>query len=286
MKIICETTFKHEHAFALLVLVLLVCLSAGGPVLAAADKPKAASGPPWGKPMTLETGPDNGFLQCAAPVLGPDFRNGNTAQALGNLHGAPNPSATAVLSGHGNSGLICTGNGDHCGATGTIMGYWNERDWRASVETISGQFYILRLLGCDVGADQEGAEFLFELAKVVQRPVVAPTFIVWCGHGQVWLDPKVQCQQATPTMKPKPIPKPTVTIQRADKLKFFISGKQVSIQASKVRATALQISKQQSSSDLLSIDSASAAEIISFIDFSHPFRPGGVPAAIVTAKLS
>lgn len=251
-----------------------------------AEVTAVASGPPWGSPMTMETGADNGFLPCAAGVLAPDFRNSNTTEAFNNLASKPNAGATAVLTGHGNSGLICTGNGDKCGAAGTIMGYWNETAWGAPSDKISGSFYIFRLLGCDVGADQVGADFLFLMAKHVQRPVTAPTYLVWCGNGKVWLDPKAKWQTATPTMKPVPIPKPTFAFAASTQMKFNVGGRMVTVPASVVHISGFRYSVPTVPGEFRSADDRMNADVKSLVNFSAPFQPGGVPAAIITAEFT
>jgi hypothetical protein len=221
-------------------LLLLVLVSTCSPIIYAqtksGSKKPSVAGPPWGSPMTMETGSDNGFLQCAASALGPNFRNGNTDQAFQSLSTQPNAANVAVIVGHGNSGLICTGDGDHCGSTATtIIETYTQATWKPSAAKIAGRFYMLRLLGCDTGADQSGADLLFELAKVIERPVIAPTYLVWCGSGKVWLDPKARWQQATPTMKPNPIPKPTFTLAASSRYKFKLDDKTTSVPPSQCR---------------------------------------------------
>src|SRR6266571_1409800 len=224
----------------MLSLIVLSLLAAGSAGVAAVEPTSAGAGQ-FGTPLTMSTGSDNGFLACAAAVLAPNFRNDNTSQAFDNLAGAQSPSTQAVISGHGNSGLICTGNGDHCGAAGTIVANWNQAQWQASAAKIVGKFGALRLLGCDVGADQEGADLLYQMATVTKMPVDGPTYLVWCGGGNVWTDPKSKWQRATPTNKPAPIPKPTFATGRATTLKFKIDGKMVSVPRKSVRVTRLQL---------------------------------------------
>jgi hypothetical protein len=167
-----------------------------------------------------------------------------------------------------------------------VVSNFTKGAWTPAAQKIEGSFYMLRLLACDVGADQTGADLLFELAKVVKRPVIGPTYLVYCGNGNVYLDPKAQWQQATPTMKPSPIPKPKFTVQAATTLKFKIEGKMRTIPGENAHILEFQYTSAQPKAELRHLDVGPATELIRLVDFTNPFEPGGVPLALVTGTFN
>src|ERR1043165_6407042 len=165
-------------------------------------------------PLTLETGPDNGFLPCAEHVLNPLLRNQTTDVAFTNLDSVASTAPESVMIGHGDTGSLCTGDGNQCGATaGTIMGDFNETRpgdrWDMAAGAERDKFASLVMYSCDTGANNEGADFLFALAKRINRRACAPTYLVWCGDGKIFLDERAKWQCAKPSGRPRKIDKPT-----------------------------------------------------------------------------
>ena len=162
------------------------------------------------------------------------------------------------------------------------MSPFTQGSWTKSAQKIEGSFYMLRLLACDVGADQSGADLLFALAKVVNRPVIGPTYLVYCGNGKVTLDPQARWQQATPTMKPAPIPKPRVKVQAEFTYKFEIDGKMTPVPSKNLHVLKFEYAPGQPGAAFSPMNAGSATELMRWVDFSHPFEPGGTPLAMVT----
>ncbi|KQV56606.1 MULTISPECIES: DUF4347 domain-containing protein [unclassified Caulobacter] len=136
--------------------------------------------------------------------------NATTNQAASNLlncekqQKAPGP---ANLVGHGCEGDIDTGK-----AAGQCIRFDNDSDWKTDMATLAGTVQELFLFGCTVGAGQEGAKLLFDLAKTVNAPVSAPTGLIYCTpQGDFYLHSGAVWQTATPSKQPAPINPPTQT---------------------------------------------------------------------------
>src|SRR5581483_2782849 len=238
----------------------------------------------WGSPLTLETGREifGDALVCMESVLKPDFRHGYNETAFQNLAKQPNQNSIAVIAGHGKPGAICTGEGDHCNSFTTVMSKFTQPHWATSAQGVRHQFKALRLLGCDIGADQIGADFLFEMAKELNIPVTAPTYLVWCGSGKVYLDPLAKWLIATPDHKPDPIASPTVSIQGSRFLQLRTNGKMTLFTSGNFRVIAFQYSLEKLESNFRSLNLTTAEELVRFVDFEHPIESDAVPLAVAT----
>ena len=80
--------------------------------------------------------------------------------------------------------------------------------WSDLFKKLAGRIDSLKLWGCYVGANWEGADLLFELATLLNCPVAAPTGAVSCGGGQIIFEDGSVWQGATPASKPAPIANP------------------------------------------------------------------------------
>lgn len=263
--------------------VASVAIAAGNEL---SQKPKATAAV-WEHPMTMETGIDDGFLPCADPILHPTLKHGNTADAFGGLGKALGPQGPAVIVGHGNVGMFCTGDGSRCLAAAKIVTYRNGRVWTPLAQQIAGKVSMLRLLACDVGAEKEGADLLYQIAQIVKAPVTAPNDLVWCRGGKVELDASARWQTATPSTRPAPIPLPPYTVKPTQTLSFRINGADRQVPASAVKLLELRNTSfaQDGGLTTLVVTPSLAAQLIPLIDFGNPFRPNGIPAAMETARL-
>lgn len=166
--------------------------------------------PSMGAPLvgctTIDATTPNDYLDYARAGNPGAEDNESTLQAASNLLGqetlAPNNPANIV--GHGAEGDIDTG--QDWGEAITIN---NIDDWTPSMQMLAGKVTELYLFGCTVGAGEDGANLLFEIAKAVSAPVSAPTGLIYCDEDGVFtLEPGAQWQTATPTYTPPPIDPP------------------------------------------------------------------------------
>jgi hypothetical protein len=138
--------------------------------------------------------------------------NGDTKTAAGNFQTCEAKGATAVaasLIGHGAEGDIDTGSVKH-----ECITIHNEQVWVPLLQPLSGKLNELFLYGCSVGAGNDGATLLFDLAKVLNTNVYAPTGIIYCkADGTFYLEPGAVWQVAAPSLTPpKPIPAPVHSV--------------------------------------------------------------------------
>jgi len=159
---------------------------------------------------TIDDAKPNGYLDNARAGNPLAKANGTTKQAASNLLSCsklPKSSGLANLVGHGCEGDIDTGK-----TAGQCIRFDNINDWKTDMGSLSGQLKELYLFGCSVGAGEDGAQLLFELAKAVNAPVSAPTGLIYCtAQGDFYLHSGAVWQSATPTKQPAPIQPPTRT---------------------------------------------------------------------------
>jgi hypothetical protein len=214
------------------------------------------------------------------------MENSNSDEAFVNLASRPNAQKVAIVSGHGNEGFICTGNGNHCRALSVFVADSNEMQWTASAKKIDGMFDELMLLSCDTGAEGEGASLLYDIAVLIHRPVIAPTYLVWCGGGKVWLDKAAEWQRATDVGVPAVKHKPHATYEVPKIYKLRIASGWAKVPAGNQTVHAFSYASGRTGSVFVPIDSDLANDLAKRINFAAPFTPGGVPAAVVTAMVT
>lgn len=247
----------------------------------------AQQGTKVGTPITLETGPDDGFIACAEAVLADDYRNSNTTEAITNLSKKTNRNEIAFITGHGLPGLICTGNGMSC--TGDVklnLGLANESSWQSLAQTLRGRFSEITLLGCNVGTDQTGADFVSAVAQITQMPVRAPNSFVWCGNGKILFDQGGNWLTARPGVKLQPVEPNILTVQMKEgsAYKLKVNGAFVDIPESQISVANFQSQTLGGGQEFRSFVAGNSLQLMRQINFDAPFEINAVPAAIVTAR--
>lgn len=172
---------------------------------------------------TVSNGADNGANDCLASKLADSMRHGTTEKAINNVLGVIKSRFTEdeetilkkkgliIIAGHGYAGAFETGSGQN----GTYdpkwdVMTWNQSAWEPHFKKLKREnFKILRILSCDTGAEQDGADLLFEMAKIIGKPVAARTGLTTCSSSGITYQDGSVWQVATPTHKPNPIPSPS-----------------------------------------------------------------------------
>jgi hypothetical protein len=236
---------------------------------------------------TISTGPDNGFLECAAGHLGnPPLNNTNSQVPTNLLRCIGAAKRSAMIIGHGNVGFFKTGHGDNGGTPDQFMGYFNIPQWSNYINQLKGKCTEITILACDTGAGDEGADFLLAMANAAQCPVHASTYLVWCGPQGVYLDAKSQWQTATPGHRPNPIPKPALMMRD---IKFLAIKPHNTLQTfteadiTGMALTRINIRGERNSIELSSDEAKGFARLIAF---DEPIVVDARPAAIVTGELT
>jgi hypothetical protein len=240
---------------------------------------------------TISAGPDKppSYLTCAAPFFGNPPVNNTTYQVSANLLGCAGANTRSMLVvGHGAPGLMKSGNGDSSSGASTldqIIALYTRPKWITYISQLKGRCSELSLIGCDVGANDTGADLLVNIANAVNCPVNAPTYLVWCGGGNVYLDAKARWQRATPGNRPTPIPIPTVALTDMKELFIGRAGMEripldaiQSLVVDKLSLTGEKRSRTFTGDEAISI--------VQTIAFDQPIEIQARPAAIVTGELT
>jgi hypothetical protein len=234
--------------------------------------------------------PDNGALACER-IAWPNHHDCNDIpSAVNDMLSCSNQQGGGGLMaivGHGAAGLQACGGGQNptwnlCIAT------WDEDTWKPLFSQLQGKnFAILTLFGCDVGATQDGAQLLFDMAKTIGKPARARTGLVSCGgNGQITFEPNSTWQIADPTMStpPAPIPQPSVRgLRSVDRLYFPMGTRETVSQRSVSRieiAFPHNLREVQSPGKPIAVfESASEVRsILREVNFSLPYATGHLPA--------
>ena len=227
---------------------------------------------------------DNGFLNCARASNPGSGSHGSTIDAVNNLLnciGARKIQTNII--GHGNDGLIVTGTGQITNDPDKYIGLWNQSNWQPKLTLLANRISSLYLWGCHPGTGVNGANFLYNVARVVNSPVSAPTGFLYCGGGKLWLEQGSTWQTATPTHKPNPIPAPTPHLNFAlmNTMKIMSNDAFVDLTADNV----VSVSVTTALKDIGSLTADDSKSLLALIDFSQPITIPGIPAAISTGSI-
>jgi hypothetical protein len=167
----------------------------------------------WPPAGTVSSGPDSiGMLDCLAKHVMQSMRHDSTESAVNNLLSTVTgrPAMTSIL-GHGNVGFVETG----CGKEGVaslynVIIWWSRQIWASKLIALSGKkFDVLSIFSCDTGAEEEGADLLFDIATVIDKPAQARTGLTICdARGGIRFEPGSEWQLATPRVRPSPKHRP------------------------------------------------------------------------------
>lgn len=256
---------------------------------------------------TISSGPDNGFNNCAADKFQNSSRHDTTKKAIDNLVNKVSLISTKLeeleaeelagkglpwICGHGDEGFMTTGSAQDAPQTfDNTVGTYNEYKWGPEFERLKGKNYaILTLLTCDTGAGQEGADLLFSMAQRTGKPVRARTGLTYCGSGGITYQDGSTWQVATPESKPEPINLPFTFRSMSENLLLFQGDKFETVQFDDIAniqfTRAYKLLRDEVIPTSFELPREEAQAILGLIDFSNPFNPGGIPAALISGKLS
>jgi hypothetical protein len=228
-------------------------------------------------------GSDNGFLDCARAHT-PGYRShSSTGQAVGNLTAciAAGPGIANVV-GHGNDGLIVTGQGQTPSDPQKFITIWNEYIWGPIIRALRGKATIIKLWACHPGTAQAGADLLYAMMQETNATCMGPTGFLYCGGAGFFLEPNSTWQVSSPGRpKPNPIAAPTHHFVVPQHMwKFEIGAGQV-IDLTRIK----RIEVRRDGQPMIRLREEAAKGFVSLIDFAHPLQIAGVPGAIVTGEL-
>lgn len=206
----------------------------------------------------------------------------NTAKGSGALN----------LGGHGNEGFLTVGCGQHDPqdyAT-NYMATWNRFWWEPHFARLAGKnFPWLRIWSCHSGAGEAGADFLFEIAKIVGKPVMGNTgFLYSNSKCRIWMENGAVWQVATPTNRPNAIaaPSPHFNFTQLPMQTSLKIGKS-EISLDKIQGISFEFFSHENPRMVKSIeDKGVSSSLVAELITSPQFELPGSPAAFKTCKIT
>lgn len=246
---------------------------------------------------TVSNGPDTGANNNLACAFWQSMRHATTQDAVNNFKsrlGIPLSEPFGIsglnIAGHGNEGFFTTGSGQN-GVSDyrtNFMANWNEFIWGPIFDQLkNSNVTILTIWSCHTGAGVEGADFLFALAKRINKPVRGCTgFLFSNDRCQVWLENGAVWQVATPQSRPNPISAPSPHFSPETSRTGVMEVDAFNINNSDIISMTIlfkghEISRLSRSITESDIISSISDEITNSTKFELP----GKPAAFMTAEL-
>jgi hypothetical protein len=230
---------------------------------------------------------DNGFLACAFAGNPAAGSHGSTAEAIGNLIACLGGRKLATnLVGHGDAGIISTGDGQNPQNPDKYFSLGNQAYWEPYLTQLRDRVVNLSLWACHPGAGPDGASFLYKVARVINAPVAGPTGFLYCDAGNFSREAGSTWQVATPTSKPSPINPPTLHLYMD-----FMKEAQIRIGNSTLTVSTNRIisvrfsSMSANKSDIEYVNRNDIESLLMLINFSNPIQLPGMPAAITTGEI-
>ena len=253
---------------------------------------------------TVSNGPDNGANNNMARAFWRCMRHSTTEQAVNNwlsrIKTAINPdneielfgSGNLNIGGHGNEGFLETGMGQYGNPDWqtNYLTIWNEFAWHPIIVRLKGKnFPIIYIYSCHSGAGERGADFLFQLARTIDRPVAGRTGFTYTNNKpQIWFEKGSVWQVATPDRRPTPINAPTPHFNKLDMLLFSDGKNMRKVELSQI--VDVKISRffiqPNVSSRQFNIDNELSKSLLKDFFASDPFTIDGQFSALKTGNLS
>lgn len=242
--------------------------------------------------VTISNAPaqcDNGALACMRQGWPDPAANGNTDQAVANIvacRAAHPERQRLVIDGHGTDGLIETGLGQgQCGWDQTKFIYlYNQVVWEPFFQRLTGISYLfLTLLACDTGAEEDGANLLYKIATLTNKPVRARTGLVSCGNGVISFQPGSTWQIANPGVVPPVIHKPAqmFMLEKGAPIRMKMPEGEIALDERAV--TLVEVTGPGKASTPMKLDRAEGFALLSQVEFAHPQIVKGELLAMLTA---
>jgi hypothetical protein len=235
--------------------------------------------------VSIDTAPlqyDNGYLACARTGWPNPPGDGNYIQAANNLASYP-ASTQLVLVGHGSEGLISTGDGMQLHSPQGYISVNNYASWANYFNTVAGHGVILTLCGCDCAGGTPGAQFLSELANLLNMPVRGRTGLVYlsCPGCYISYEDGSQWLIAYPGSTPQPVGLPNVTMSAVEgEIVWFASTGALSLG----NVTSVRLTEPGRGTKTLPLDRG--VRLLSLANLDQRFTTNGRPGALLTAILT
>lgn len=243
---------------------------------------------------TIDATDDGGPLNTARRFNPQVPTHGNITSCIANLNST---NQTKTILGHGSKGRIITGSGQYANEASKYISLWNGPSWWNKIKEIQN-CSTLYLYACHVGAEKEGADFLYSVAKTLNAQVLGATGFLYINNttGAFTLETGSKWQSATPTVRPSPIDPPPPHLSEPGMMQEMAlmteQGFQPVALSSIAKVEILNIGSNPNSlvpalkPNSISLTGAAALALIDFIAFDRPFTPPGSPFAMITAEIN
>jgi hypothetical protein len=227
-------------------------------------------------------------LDAARTAYPSGLDHSKVSQAVGNLLASEVAyGRVGQIIGHGMPGLIIVGNGRKRGAPQTYISLGNKSTWEPWLQTLAPHIQALRLVGCCVGAEQDGADLLRQVACVVRRPVIAPTGKARAvPHEKIMLQDGSVWQVGQCNVEAHVIPLPNEPDQPpAPLLLATPAGGRQAVPVDRVRRLDF-VRSDWLATDSLHLEGDAARELIVKAELREPREERGYPLAVLTGELT
>jgi hypothetical protein len=231
---------------------------------------------------------DDGFLACARTGWVNPKADGTFVDAAANLAGyslraGDKNISKLVLVGHGQSGLISTGDGNQPRTAQGYISSWTYSAWSASFAKVSGHGVFLTLCGCDCGADAVGAQFLYQLATLLNMPVQGRTGLIYlsCPGAVISYETGSVWQVAQPGVLPNPIPKPFIRLSNSAPREINLVDRPP-VDFRSFQSVSIKFPRKR----VVELDDVMGQSLLALANVERPFLFNGVPSAVLTATIS
>jgi hypothetical protein len=229
------------------------------------------------------------FLQSCrdCPQFAGHMCHQSTKQAIDNISSRCDPGMPAWIIGHGAPGRICT-NYDRCPDYPFEKGPCIDARNEESLKPLANRVLALYFGGCQVGADEEGRNFLQRVAEIINAPALGPLSDVTCDVA-FHTGPDDWGIAYPPDHNGNPRPPlaegflyPDLSTDRLHSLALLETG----AKTWPTTATFFRQSHDGSRKKLVALSKADdVKDLIRFVDFGHPLSRRGVSGTTVNGAL-
>lgn len=248
------------------------------------------SGAPLTGCATVDESAPDVALECVRGGIPAASTCGSTAEAVTRISTCLGARKLMVhFVGHGDTGLITTGEGAAGNDPDKHIGIDNEDLWRPYLSQLRDKVASLTLWGCHTGLGNAGADLLFAVAQVVNAPVAAPTGLITCDNGDLILEPGTKMQVATPIRRPAPLTIADPMLVSLDGVRTAGRGDSSIARPAGSDACitfALPGTDPSSQAGHVTLPAEVTADLLRLVRFDHPVELRMMPLAKVTGRLS
>lgn len=233
--------------------------------------------------VTVDMAADrNGALANLRGYLSNEVLHGTVQGAISNLNSCSEVTTQPLtIAGHGLEGTIITGGG-HLIYTGKHISHDNVAQWDGHVRGLTRGPGRLTILSCSTGGGAGGALLLSRLANRTGRVVRARTGLSYFDTDKVYFEDGTVWNEVAPETEARNIARPRPRYAPFQQPSVLTLGG-MTFPVGQIDSLRLDFQLGESVSYTPGDDER--ADLLTMIDFAHPFTPPGEPLAPETARI-